>query len=137
MRVGARAWIARILVTWGIISAAMMFVTGPWSFCILRILLGIAEAGFFPGIVFYLGLWFPARARARAMATFMAGGVVTNEHAQVLDQEDRPIPGLYATGNMSATVVGRTYPGAGASIANTTVFGYIAARHAAPPSDKY
>jgi 3-oxosteroid 1-dehydrogenase len=59
------------------------------------------------------------------------GGVITNEHAQVLDQEDRPIPGLYATGNLSATVMGRTYPGAGASIANTTTFGYVAARHAA------
>ncbi len=60
-----------------------------------------------------------------------SGGVVTNEHAQVLDQSDQPIPGLYATGNLTATVMGRTYPGAGASIANTTVFGYVAARHAA------
>jgi 3-oxosteroid 1-dehydrogenase len=60
-----------------------------------------------------------------------SGGVITNEHAQVLDQSDEPIPGLYATGNLTATVMGRTYPGAGASIANTTVFGYIAARHAA------
>jgi 3-oxosteroid 1-dehydrogenase len=59
------------------------------------------------------------------------GGVVTDEHARVLDQRGEPIGGLYATGNMSATVAGRTYPGAGASIANTTVFGYIAARHAA------
>src|ERR1700736_2534120 len=59
------------------------------------------------------------------------GGVVTNEHAQVLDQQDRVIEGLYATGNTTATVMGRTYPGAGASIANTMVFGYVAARHAA------
>jgi 3-oxosteroid 1-dehydrogenase len=59
------------------------------------------------------------------------GGVVTNEHAQVLDGEGAPIPGLYATGNITATVMGRTYPGAGASIANTMVFGYVAARHAA------
>jgi 3-oxosteroid 1-dehydrogenase len=58
-----------------------------------------------------------------------SGGVITNEHAQVLDHSDSPIPGLYATGNMSATVMGRTYPGAGASIANTMTFGYIAARH--------
>jgi len=78
MRVGARAWIARILVTWGIISSCMMFVTGPWSFYVLRMLLGFAEAGFFPGIVLYLSHWFPARARARAMATFMAGGAVTS-----------------------------------------------------------
>jgi len=59
------------------------------------------------------------------------GGLVTNEHAQVLDQLDSPIPGLYATGNITATVMGRTYPGAGASIANSMVFGYVAAHHAA------
>jgi 3-oxosteroid 1-dehydrogenase len=59
------------------------------------------------------------------------GGLVTNEHAQVLDEQDRVIEGLYATGNTTATVMGRTYPGAGASIASTMVFGYVAARHAA------
>ena len=59
------------------------------------------------------------------------GGVITNEHAQVLDEKERVIEGLYATGNTTATVMGRTYPGAGASIANTMVFGYVAARHAA------
>jgi 3-oxosteroid 1-dehydrogenase len=59
------------------------------------------------------------------------GGVITNEHAQVLDEQDRVIDGLYATGNTTATVMGRTYPGAGASIASTMVFGYVAARHAA------
>jgi 3-oxosteroid 1-dehydrogenase len=59
------------------------------------------------------------------------GGVITNEHAQVLDEQDQVIEGLYATGNTTATVMGRTYPGAGASIASTMVFGYVAARHAA------
>lgn len=59
------------------------------------------------------------------------GGVITNEHAQVVDQHDRVIEGLYATGNTTATVMGRTYPGAGASIASSMVFGYVAARHAA------
>jgi 3-oxosteroid 1-dehydrogenase len=59
------------------------------------------------------------------------GGVITNEHAQVLDENDRVIDGLYATGNITATVMGRTYLGAGGSIANTMVFGYVAARHAA------
>ena len=63
-----------------------------------------------------------------------AGGVVTDEHARVIDQADQPIPGLYATGNMTATVMGRFYLGAGASIANTTVFGYIAARHVGAPA---
>jgi 3-oxosteroid 1-dehydrogenase len=59
------------------------------------------------------------------------GGLVTDEHARVLDRDDRPIPGLYATGNSTATVMGRHYLGPGASIANTMVFGYLAARHAA------
>jgi len=59
------------------------------------------------------------------------GGVICDEHARVLDHDNQPIPGLYAAGNMAASVFGRTYPGAGASIANTTVFGYIAARHMA------
>ena len=59
------------------------------------------------------------------------GGLVTNEHAQVVDQQDRPIEGLYATGNITATVMGRHYLGPGASIANSMVFGYVAARHAA------
>jgi 3-oxosteroid 1-dehydrogenase len=59
------------------------------------------------------------------------GGLITDEFGRVLDEGDQPIPGLYATGNITATVMGRTYPGAGASIANTMAFGYAAARHAA------
>jgi MFS family permease len=78
LRMGARAWFARILVSWGLISAAMMFVTGPWSFGVLRVLLGVAEAGFFPGIIYYLSDWFPARVRARAVAHFMVGGVIAS-----------------------------------------------------------
>jgi MFS family permease len=78
LRMGARAWIARILVSWGLISSAMMFVTGPWSFAILRVLLGVAEAGFFPGIIYYLNDWFPARMRGRAVAQFMIGGVIAS-----------------------------------------------------------
>jgi len=70
-RVGARVWIARILVTWGVISSAMMFVRGPLTFYILRFLLGLAEAGFFPGMILYLTYWFPAEARGRAVARFM------------------------------------------------------------------
>ena len=78
LRMGARAWILRILVSWGLVSAAMMFVTGPWSFATLRVLLGVAEAGFFPGIIYYLSDWFPARVRARAVAQFMIGGVIAS-----------------------------------------------------------
>src|SRR6476619_893976 len=65
-RVGARRWIARIMISWGFVASAMMFVRTPMQFYALRFLLGIAEAGFFPGIVFYLSEWFPAAQRARA-----------------------------------------------------------------------
>jgi len=70
MRFGARRWIARILITWGLLSCAMAFVQGPTSFLILRFLLGVAEAGFFPGVILYLTFWFPANYRARIIATF-------------------------------------------------------------------
>ena len=70
-RVGARLWIARIMITWGIISAAMMFVTTPAMFYLLRFLLGAAEAGFFPGVILYLTYWYPARRRGRITSLFM------------------------------------------------------------------
>ncbi len=71
-RFGARKWIARIMFTWGILSGAMAFIGGEWSFYVVRCLLGAAEAGFFPGIIFYLTLWFPAAYRARILGYFMA-----------------------------------------------------------------
>src|SRR5262245_46373534 len=75
-RVGARIWVARILVTWGIISSAMMFLNGRLMFYVLRFLLGIAEAGFFPGMILYLTYWFPAEARGRAVARFMTATAI-------------------------------------------------------------
>ena len=79
-RVGARRWIARIMITWGIVSSAMMFTRGSASFYTLRFLLGAAEAGFFPGLLFYLTRWFPERERAGTIAAFMtavlAAGIV-------------------------------------------------------------
>ena len=72
-RVGARVWIARIMITWSILSAATMFVTTPAMFYVIRFLLGVAEAGFFPGIVLYLTYWFPASRRGRMNALFMIG----------------------------------------------------------------
>ena len=72
-RVGARRWIARIMVTWGVIAVAMMFVRTATSFYVLRFLLGVAEAGFLPGIIYYLSYWFPAAQRARAVSIFMMG----------------------------------------------------------------
>jgi MFS transporter, ACS family, tartrate transporter len=70
-RFGARLWIARIMATWGVISACMALVEGPWSFIGLRFLLGAAEAGFFPGIILYLTYWFPSEYRARIVGIFM------------------------------------------------------------------
>ena len=71
VRVGARLWIARIMITWGLLSVAMLFVQGPISFYAVRFSLGVAEAGFLPGIIYYLGNWFPGAERARAVSWFM------------------------------------------------------------------
>jgi ACS family tartrate transporter-like MFS transporter len=75
-RVGARLWIARIMISWGFVSSAMMFVRSAAGFYTLRFLLGLAEAGFFPGLIFYLTRWFPARERARTIAWFMTATLV-------------------------------------------------------------
>lgn len=72
-RVGARKWIARIMLTWGVISAAMIFVQTPMQFYVARFLLGAAEAGFAPAIMYLLTLWFPARYRGRAMSIYVMG----------------------------------------------------------------
>lgn len=69
-RVGARRWIARIMVTWGLLAAGMMFVRTPMQFYVMRLLLGAAEAGFFPGVIYYLTQWFPAAHRGRAVSRF-------------------------------------------------------------------
>lgn len=69
-KVGARLWLARILFTWGLISAGMAFIVGEYSFYGMRTLLGVAEAGLFPGVLFYLGLWFPAEYRGRIIGIF-------------------------------------------------------------------
>jgi sugar phosphate permease len=79
---GARIWIARIMISWGVLSTCMTFVKGEWSFYIMRFLLGIAEAGFFPGIIFYLTLWYPSRHRSTRIAWFIAAiavaGIIGN-----------------------------------------------------------
>ncbi len=69
---GARAWIARIMISWGIISAGTMFIRTEWAFYAIRSLLGLAEAGFFPGIIFYLTLWYPQRLRSTRTAFFIS-----------------------------------------------------------------
>lgn len=72
-RIGARVWIARVMLTWAVISAAMMFVKTPGAFYVLRFLLGVAEAGLFPGLVLYLTYWYPAKRRAQVITLFMTG----------------------------------------------------------------
>ncbi len=75
-RIGARLWIARIMISWGVVSAGMMFMKGPTSFYALRFLLGLAEAGFFPGMILYLTYWFPRRDHARVIALFMTANAM-------------------------------------------------------------
>jgi sugar phosphate permease len=75
-RIGARVWISRIMVTWGIVTICMVFVQGPVSFYVLRLLLGAAEAGFYPGVIYYLSLWFPSMVRGRAVSLFQIGGPI-------------------------------------------------------------
>jgi MFS transporter, ACS family, tartrate transporter len=72
-KVGARIWIARIMITWGILAGMTAAVTGPTSFAIVRFLLGVAEAGFFPGIILYFTYWFPSRHHARIVSGFLVG----------------------------------------------------------------
>lgn len=76
-KVGARLWIARVMITWGIISGLFAFIQGETSFYVLRFLLGAAEAGFFPGIILYLSYWFPARYRAGVVSLFMAAAPIS------------------------------------------------------------
>jgi MFS family permease len=76
-KVGARAWICRVLVTWGIISGCTALVRTPWQFYTVRSLLGVAESGFFPGMILYLTYWFPSQRRAQMVAILLAGSAVS------------------------------------------------------------
>lgn len=98
-RVGVRVWIARVMVTWGIVSACSAFVTGPHSFYALRFLLGVAEAGFFPGIILYLSIWFPARYRAIAAAAFMAAAPLSTAIGSPISGALMELPRFWGLGN--------------------------------------
>src|SRR5258707_13927605 len=76
-KVGARIWIARIMISWGIVSGLMIFVRSAQIFYLLRFMLGVAEAGFFPGIILYLTFWFPSKRRGQMIALFMLAIAVT------------------------------------------------------------
>ncbi len=98
-RFGARRWIARIMISWGLISSATMFVHDQWTFYALRILLGVAEAGFFPGIILYLSYWFPDRERGKMTAFFMLAiglaSVVGNPLSGLIMQSLDSVSGLH------------------------------------------
>jgi D-galactonate transporter len=97
-RVGARLWIARIMISWGLLSACMLLVRTPWQFYGVRFLLGVAEAGFFPGIILYLTYWFPSARRARIVALFMSAiplsGLVGNPLSGWIMQSASGVHGL-------------------------------------------
>ncbi len=99
MRVGARAWIARVVIAWGVVSVASAFVVGPYSFYALRFLLGITEAGFFPGTLLYLSLWFPARQRALAIAAFMAAAPLSQAIGSPISGALMELPRLLGLAN--------------------------------------
>ena len=99
IRVGARAWIARVVVAWGVVSVASAFVVGPYSFYVMRFLLGVAEAGFFPGTVLYLSLWFPARQRAAAIAVFMAAAPLSTAVGSPISGALMELPPLLGLAN--------------------------------------
>jgi sugar phosphate permease len=114
-RVGARWWLARIMVSWGIVAACFVFVQGPTSFYILRFLLGVTEAGFFPGVILYLTYWIPARHLSRARGYFYMGialaGILGNPLSGGLLELDgilgfRGIQWMFAVEGLIAVVVG-------------------------------
>jgi MFS transporter, ACS family, tartrate transporter len=94
-RVGARIWIARIMATWGLVSALMVFVSGPVSFFVIRFLLGVAEAGFFPGTILYFTYWFPARYRARVISALFLAVPGSNAVAAALSGAILQLDGLW------------------------------------------
>jgi ACS family tartrate transporter-like MFS transporter len=124
-RVGARIWIARIMVTWGLISAALMFVRTPAVFYLLRFLLGVAEAGFFPGVIYYLSLWYPTRQRARAIAAFMTAVPVTGLIGGPLSGALLELDGLYGLAGWQWLFVVEGLP---AVILGTSVLFYLSDR---------
>jgi ACS family tartrate transporter-like MFS transporter len=94
-KVGARLWIARIMLTWGIVSGLMATVSGPVSFLVLRFLLGVAEAGFFPGMILYFTYWFPARYRARVISTLFIAVPASNALAAALSGAILEMDGIW------------------------------------------
>ena len=121
-RVGARIWIARIMVVWGFVSAAMMFVRTPTQFYAMRFLLGLAEAGFFPGIIFYLTAWFPSAQRARTVALFATGSALAGVVGSPLSGALMKMDGLLGLGGWQWLFVLEGIP---AVLLGFVVLGYL------------
>ncbi len=121
-RIGARLWIARIMITWGIVASASAFIQGPRTFYFVRCLLGLAEAGFFPGMILYLTYWFPARHRARTIALFMTATAVSGSIGG-------PLSGMLLTMHGTAGLAGWQWlfivEGLPAILLGITVFFYL------------
>jgi MFS transporter, ACS family, tartrate transporter len=110
IRVGARVWIARIMITWGVLSGLMAAVTGPTSFVMLRFLLGVAEAGFFPGVVLYFTYWFPARYRARVIAALYVAVPTGNAAAALISSALLELDGVLGLKGWQWVFVGEAVP---------------------------
>ena len=135
-RFGARRWIARIMVTWGVLSGAMTFIpqiaaaTGvsqEWTFYVLRILLGFAEAGFFPGVIFYLTLWYPGLYRARITSAFMAAIPLSSVIGSPLSSQILRLDGAYGLAGWQWLFIIEAIP---AVILAAVVLGYLTDRPA-------
>ncbi len=120
-KVGARIWIARVMITWGIVSGISAFVVGPKSFYLLRFLLGVAEAGFFPGIILYLSQWFPTRQRAVAAAWFMAAAPISTAIGSPLSGAIMQLPSVFGLADWQMLYIIEAVPAA--------VLGFVVLRH--------
>ena len=109
-KVGARLWIARIMISWGIVSGLMALVVGPWSFYAVRLLLGAAEAGFFPGVILYLTYWFPSEYRGRIVAIFMVAIPLSSFLGSPISASLLQTDGLLGAARLAVAV----HPGGGA-----------------------
>jgi MFS family permease len=126
-RVGARVWLSRIMVTWGMVSAAMMFAHTPATLYVLRFLLGVCEAGFYPGVLLYLTYWFPARQRARATGLFYLGVPLSLVLGSPLSGWLLTVHGVFGLTNWQLMFVAE---GLAATLAGVIAFFYLDSRPA-------
>jgi ACS family tartrate transporter-like MFS transporter len=109
-KTGARVWIARIMITWGIVSGAMAFVQGPVSFLVMRFLLGVAEAGFFPGMILYFTYWFPKAYRARVISALFIAVPGSNALAAVISGAILEMDGVLGLAGWQWLFIGEAIP---------------------------